>query len=221
MLIILNWFYLFNAASFYITINSSKPVELLNPISGVDALQNSISSANFLNLFPLFLLVIGTDFTKGTLKNILVSDFSRKKIFYTKFLVFSIFAFLQLALLEITNLLIVTLRYGFGKMTMTFFSQHLLAFIHQWWLLIAIFSFAYLLLIISKSRVTTILLTLVLFLFLALATRITQNSFLTYFDFAGNIQLAAKNTNEKYLIAAGFIIVTSLLASRIFQKQNN
>ncbi len=197
--------------------------ESWNGVVSVSAVQ-SMGDALLYFMLPLLVFIIGTDFTKGTYKNILTVGVSRYKYFFSKLTSFTIVLTIQLIMIYMVAFLTGFVLNGAGDVTIDFIKNTLEVLGVQMIFLLAITVLASALLFITKNNVVSIIFTIVFPAVLAILHLLNPNVRLyEILDFSTALKLATSLDFDllKYCLmgALSTIVLGNVVIAQVFKRQ--
>lgn len=194
-----------------------------NGIVSVYAIQ-SISNILVFFLFPLIIFLIGTDFTKGTYKNILTVGISRYKYFVSKMYSFTMILVAQLIMTYIVAFLIGFMLNGAGNVTIDFIKNIISVLGIQLIFLIATGVVTSALLFVTRSTVASVIVTVALPSVMSILHLANQNVVIyQILDFSKGLELATSLDLGllKYSLIGGLatIILGNILIAQVLKRQ--
>lgn len=197
-------------------------------IDGVAAIQSSTDGVIMYYILPLIMIVLGADFSNGTLKEMVTSGISCTKFFFSKLVSYGVLQLLLIVETYLLPFLFGLVLGGPGHVTGKFAATVLYQGTVFWVLLFAITVFTYFLLYLTKS--SAVCMTAAVLVPLIIYTCHFMNSglrFLNYVDFMlcmANVQatsFAHLGAVSYGLIGAGVIIVAGSLGNSYYFNHMN
>ncbi|MFV0558054.1 MAG: ABC transporter permease [Enterococcus sp.] len=209
--------------------NEPSPTSAMAPaINGLTAIDTNLNGKLLIYMLPLIIMILGSEYAKGTLKNLISSGISRSQYVLNKFASFGAVLFLQMALIAGLSFVTGSIIYrSTGIQEVTDIFNHLFYFFCVWFILMAIATVTLVVLYASKSIVLSILISLI-FPFGILFFHLTHGDWeiLKYLDlFTTLLNVTSSTLNDFTLIRPGLIgslitIIAGLfVADWIFKRQ--
>ncbi|MHC5247544.1 ABC transporter permease [Enterococcus sp. LJL90] len=200
----------------------------VSSITGFTAIQLSLTSMLLYFMLPLIILVLGSEYSKGTLKNIVTVGVSRTSFFFGKFISFMTVLFAQILGIMTVSFVVGTIVGGTGfengeqVATLVYYMFGLLL------MLAAISSLIIIVLYLTKNTAVCIILAIILPTIINTVHIFKQDwKILDFIDFQGGMDNLVSGTlsnfNDMLPAFAGSIITMVLcliLSNRIFNKQD-
>jgi ABC-2 type transport system permease protein len=196
------------------------------PWDGVQTLFNMSFMAFFLVYFliSLFVISIGQDLTKGTLKNLFSSGVSRGQFFLSKYLVFNVIVLIQFIFYYGVSFITASLVHGVGVLPADFFERFFGTFAMQFLFVQAVFAVGVLVLYMTFSTVWPTLAIIIFPMVIALLGTVTKFDGFQYLDFQGAVSTAGALPHKLMfgLIPSAFAVIIVLVGSAYmyFQKKD-
>lgn len=176
---------------------------------------------------PLVMQVLGSEYTKGTMKNIITVGVSKPAYLFGKFLVYALVLVLQIVAICVVSFVAGTVIGGIGYNDLSQIENLLYYFVSFVLILLATSSFAVLVLYLTKNTAVSVLATI----FIPMAFAIAQISlpnwkFLEYLDFQGGLEMVTMTTFQTWetvqpiFIGSLISLLLCLLAAHlVFKRQ--
>lgn len=214
-----------------VTVNgesASSAASNISSINGFTALQLSLSPVLLYFTLPLIILVLGSEYSKGTLKNIITTGVSRTSFFFGKFISFLAVLFMQILAIALVSLIVGTIVGGTGFSTMEQMMSIIYYFFGLIVLLAATTSIVIIALYITKNTAVCIILAIVLPMLINMVHLFkTDWDILNYIDFQGNMEALVSGTISNFgdmlpafIGAITTTIICLIISNRIFNKQD-
>jgi ABC-2 type transport system permease protein len=197
--------------------------ENLDGVTAVSVVQ-SMSDILVYFILPLIVFIIGTDFTKGTYKNILTVGVSRYKYFFSKLTSFTIVLTIQLIMIYLVAFITGVIVNTTGDITIDFMKNTVAVLGVQLIFLLAITVLASALLFTTKNNVVSIIFTIVFPLALSILHLLNPNVRLyEMLDFSTALKLATSLDFDllKYCLmgALSTIVLGNVVIAQVFKRQ--
>lgn len=166
-----------------------------NALTGYSAVGQSLGSALIYYMLPLVILVLGSEYSKGTLKNIITTGVSRTSYFLGKFLSFTVVMFLQIIWLALIGFVVGTISGGTGFSATNTMDNIVYQLLGQLIILLAISSVTTLVLYLTKNTAVSVIVSIVWPMATAVAAMMNSNStLLDYINFQSKLDQVAATT---------------------------
>lgn len=197
-------------------------------INGITATGFASNSMVFYCVLPLIVIVLGSEYSKGTLKNIVTTGVSRTSFFFGKFISFACVLALELGVLYLSTFITGTIIGGVGEVDRDTLANLALHFFGFLFLLLALTAVTNLFLYLTKNTAVSVILAVILptvvMTFRFILTKVTV---LKYIDMMGlmdtlaQIDIHSLSEIRESLIGGGVMLVGFLLLTNwIFNKQD-
>ena len=171
----------------------------LTEITGFLAIQTSLSSMLLYYSLPLVMQVLGSEYTKGTMKNIITVGVSKPAYLFGKFLVYALVLVLQIVAICLVSFVAGTVIGGIGYNDLSQIENLLYYFVSFVLILLATSSFAVLVLYLTKNTAVSVLATIFIPMAFAIARISLPNwKFLEYLDFQGGLEMVTMTTFQTW-----------------------
>lgn len=199
----------------------------LTEMTGFLAIQTSLSSMLLYYSLPLVMQVLGSEYTKGTMKNIITVGVSKPAYLFGKFLVYALVLVLQIVAICVVSFVAGTVIGGIGYNDLSQIENLLYYFVSFVLILLATSSFAVLVLYLTKNTAVSILATIFIPMAFAIARISLPNwKFLEYLDFQGGLEMVTMTTFQTWetvqpiFIGSLISLLLCLLAAQlVFKRQ--
>lgn len=178
-------------------------------------------------LLPFFVIIIGSDLTQKTYKNLLTTGISRTKYLLSKYVIFLVLSALQLLFYYVATFFSAWAVHGLGNMPKGFVLHFLEVIGMQFISLQAVFALGLIVLILTFSNTIAVTITILYaFLIGIVVALLPKISALIYFDFQAimNASWQVDLTEAFWLkaILASLTVITGslVLSSYLFDKKN-
>ncbi|MBO1305291.1 ABC transporter permease [Enterococcus sp. 669A] len=196
--------------------------------SGANTVVAMSTMASFLIYFslPIFIMTIGFDLSRKTLKNLVTSGVSRGKFFFSKYVVFLFMVLMQFVFYYGTLFITASLKSGVGTFGPDYFENLFRALIMQFISVQGIFAFGLLVLFLTFSNISAVLTVVLLPIFISLMSAIySKVEVFRYLSFQGNIDAAWINVPDNYWLKVAVtclvvIILCSTVSLASFRKRD-
>lgn len=197
-------------------------------MTGINALQLVNSSTMFYYLLPLIILVLGSEYSKGTLKNIVTTGTSRNTFFFGKFLSYSVVVLLQYIWLLAWAFVMGTIKGGTGELTSVVVQNQLYYLFSGVLFVLAMSVFTNFVLYLTKNTAVSVLIAVILPLVIfAVHTFQPDQTLFEYIDMQGAYQalfgttLKTAGDIQTSFIGAALIFIVGLGGTNwLFSKQD-
>lgn len=199
----------------------------LTEMTGFLAIQTSLSSMLLYYSLPLVMQVLGSEYTKGTMKNIITVGFSKPAYLFGEFLVYALVLVLQIVAICVVSFVAGTVIGGIGYNDLSQIENLLYYFVSFVLILLATSSFAVLVLYLTKNTAVSVLATIFIPMAFAIARISLPNwKFLEYLDFQGGLEMVTMTTFQTWetvqpiFIGSLISLLLCLLAAQlVFKRQ--
>lgn len=199
----------------------------LTEMTGFLAIQTSLSSMLLYYSLPLVMQVLGSEYTKGTMKNIITVGVSKPAYLFGKFLVYALVLVLQIVAICVVSFVAGTVIGGIGYNDLSQIENLLYYFVSFVLILLATSSFAVLVLYLTKNTAVSVLATIFIPMAFAIARISLPNwKFLEYLDFQGGLEMVTMTTFQTWetfqpiFIGSLISLLLCLLAAHlVFKRQ--
>lgn len=199
----------------------------LTEMTGVLAIQTSLSSMLLYYSLPLVMQVLGSEYTKGTMKNIITVGVSKHAYLFGKFLVYVLVLVLQIVAICVVSFVAGTVIGGIGYNDLSQIENLLYYFVSFVLILLATSSFAVLVLYLTKNTAVSVLATIFIPMAFAIARISLPNwKFLEYLDFQGGLEMVTMTTFQTwktvqpiFLGSLISLLLCLLAAHLVFKRQ--
>ncbi|MEB5918362.1 ABC transporter permease [Enterococcus innesii] len=199
----------------------------LTEMTGFLAIQTSLSSMLLYYSLPLVMQVLGSEYTKGTMKNIITVGVSKPAYLFGKFLVYALVLVLQIVAICVVSFVAGTVIGGIGYNDLSQIENLLYYFVSFVLILLATSSFAVLVLYLTKNTAVSVLATIFIPMAFAIARISLPNwKFLEYLDFQGGLEMVTMTTFQTWetvqpiFIGSLISLLLCLLAAQlVFKRQ--
>jgi ABC-2 type transport system permease protein len=199
----------------------------LTEITGFLAIQTSLSSMLLYYSLPLVMQVLGSEYTKGTMKNIITVGVSKPAYLFGKFLVYTLVLVLQIVAICLVSFVAGTVIGGIGYNDLSQIENLLYYFVSFVLILLATSSFAVLVLYLTKNTAVSVLATIFIPMAFAIARISLPNwKFLEYLDFQGGLEMVTMTTFQTwetvqpiFLGSLISLLLCLLAAHLVFKRQ--
>lgn len=140
--------------------DSTQTAGSLTEMTGFLAIQTSLSSMLLYYSLPLVMQVLGSEYTKGTMKNIITVGVSKPAYLFGKFLVYTLVLVLQIVAICLVSFVAGTVIGGIGYNDLSQIENLLYYFVSFVLILLATSSFAVLVLYLTKNTAVSVLATI-------------------------------------------------------------
>ena len=199
----------------------------LTEMTGFLAIQTSLSSMLLYYSLPLVMQVLGSEYTKGTMKNIITVGVSKPAYLFGKFLVYALVLVLQIIAICVVSFVAGTVIGGIGYNDLSQIENLLYYFVSFVLILLATSSFAVLVLYLTKNTAVSVLVTIFIPMAFAIARiSLPDWKFLEYLDFQGGLEMVTMTTFQTWetvqpiFIGSLISLLLCLLAAHlVFKRQ--
>ncbi|MFB5509067.1 ABC transporter permease [Enterococcus casseliflavus] len=199
----------------------------LTEMTGFLAIQTSLSSMLLYYSLPLVMQVLGSEYTKGTMKNIITVGVSKPAYLVGKFLVYALVLVLQIVAICVVSFVAGTVIGGIGYNDLSQIENLLYYFVSFVLILLATSSFAVLVLYLTKNTAVSVLATIFIPMAFAIARISLPNwKFLEHLDFQGGLEMVTMTTFQTWetvqpiFIGSLISLLLCLLAAHlVFKRQ--
>lgn len=199
----------------------------LTEMTGFLAIQTSLSSMLLYYSLPLVMQVLGSEYTKGTMKNIITVGVSKRAYLFGKFLVYVLVLVLQIVAICVVSFVAGTVIGGIGYNDLSQIENLLYYFVSFVLILLATSSFAVLVLYLTKNTAVSVLATIFIPMAFAIARISLPNwKFLEYLDFQGGLEMVTMTTFQTwktvqpiFLGSLISLLLCLLAAHLVFKRQ--
>lgn len=199
----------------------------LTEITGFLAIQTSLSSMLLYYSLPLVMQVLGSEYTKGTMKNIITVGVSKPAYLFGKFLVYALVLVLQIVAICLVSFVAGTVIGGIGYNDLSQIENLLYYFVSFVLILLATSSFAVLVLYLTKNTAVSVLATIFIPMAFAIARiSLPDWKFLEYLDLQGGLEMVTMTTFQTWetvqpiFIGSLISLLLCLLAAHlVFKRQ--
>lgn len=207
--------------------DSTQTAGSLTEMTGFLAIQTSLSSMLLYYSLPLVMQVLGSEHTKGTMKNIITVGVSKPAYLFGKFLVYALVLVLQIVAICVVSFVAGTVIGGIGYNDLSQIENLLYYFVSFVLILLATSSFAVLVLYLTKNTAVSVLATIFIPMAFAIARISLPNwKFLEYLDFQGGLEMVTMTTFQTWetvqpiFIGSLISLLLCLLAAQlVFKRQ--
>lgn len=197
-------------------------------ITGINALGYAANSMVFYCILPLIVIVLGSEYSKGTLKNIITGGMSRTSFFLGKFVSYGCVLFVELLLLNVATFITGTIIGGVGSTKGDVLVNSLLRFLYFFLFLLALTAVTNLFLYLSRNTVASVIAAIVIpSVVMTFRFLIQDWHFLEYVDLMGAMDSVSQLTFQTIsdfkapLIGSlGLLVSFLLLTNHLFNKQD-
>lgn len=196
--------------------------------SGANTLIAMSTMSSFLMYFclPLFVMTIGFDLSKKTLKNLISSGISRGEFFFSKYIVFLVTILMQFAFYYGLSFLTAAIKNGVGDFGVNYFENFFRTLGVQYLSINAIFAFGLLALYLCFSNIAAVLAVVILPIATGIITIIySKVKVLQYISFQGSMDSAWLSLPDNFwlntMIAAVLVIICCGTLSLISFKKRD
>lgn len=199
----------------------------LTEMTGFLAIRTSLSSMLLYYSLPLVMQVLGSEYTKGTMKNIITVGVSKPAYLFGKFLVYALVLVLQIVAICVVSFVAGTVIGGIGYNDLSQIENLLYYFVSFVLILLATSSFAVLVLYLTKNTAVSVLATIFIPMAFAIARISLPNwKFLEYLDFQGGLEMVTMTTIQTwetvqpiFLGSLISLLLCLLAAHLVFKRQ--
>ena len=199
----------------------------LTEMTGFLAIRTSLSSMLLYYSLPLVMQVLGSEYTKGTMKNIITVGVSKPAYLFGKFLVYALVLVLQIVAICVVSFVAGTVIGGIGYNDLSQIENLLYYFVSFVLILLATSSFAVLVLYLTKNTAVSVLATIFIPMAFAIARISLPNwKFLEYLDFQGGLEMVTMTTFQTwetvqpiFLGSLISLLLCLLAAHLVFKRQ--
>lgn len=212
-----------------LTIND-QPVNqnTVTKIDGLTALGFATNSMVFYCILPLIVIVLGSEYSKGTLKNIITTGMSRTSFFLGKFISYTCILILEMLVLYLTTFLTGTLIGGVGEVKGDALANTIYYFCGFLFLLLAMTAVTNCLLYVTKNTVVSVISAIIVpMVIMSIHFILGKENFLQYIDLMAVMDQITMTTvhtmgdlKEPFIGAAGILVGFLGLTNYIFNKQD-
>lgn len=135
--------------------------EVASVLTGYSAICQSLSNNLIYYTLPLIILVLGSEYAKGTLKNIITTGISRTGFFIGKFLSFAVILLLQIFWIVLISFVVGTISGGTGFSETNTFGNVVYYIFGMWIILLAISAVTLLALYLTKNIAVSVIVSIV------------------------------------------------------------
>ncbi len=207
--------------------DSTQTAGSLTEMTGFLAIQTSLSSMLLYYSLPLVMQVLGSEYTKGTMKNIITVGVSKPAYLFGKFLVYTLVLVLQIVAICLVSFVAGTVIGGIGYNDLSQIENLLYYFVSFVLILLATSSFAVLVLYLTKNTAVSVLATIFIPMAFAIARISLPNwKFLEYLDFQGGLEMVTMTTFQTwetvqpiFLGSLISLLLCLLAAHLVFKRQ--
>lgn len=207
--------------------DSTQTAGRLTEMTGFLAIQTSLSSMLLYYSLPLVMQVLGSEYTKGTMKNIITVGVSKPAYLFGKFLVYTLVLVLQIVAICLVSFVAGTVIGGIGYNDLSQIENLLYYFVSFVLILLATSSFAVLVLYLTKNTAVSVLATIFIPMAFAIARISLPNwKFLQYLDFQGGLEMVTITTFQTwetvqpiFLGSLISLLLCLLAAHLVFKRQ--
>lgn len=207
--------------------DSTQTAGRLTEMTGFLAIQTSLSSMLLYYSLPLVMQVLGSEYTKGTMKNIITVGVSKPAYLFGKFLVYTLVLVLQIVAICLVSFVAGTVIGGIGYNDLSQIENLLYYFVSFVLILLATSSFAVLVLYLTKNTAVSVLATIFIPMAFAIARISLPNwKFLQYLDFQGGLEMVTMTTFQTwetvqpiFLGSLISLLLCLLAAHLVFKRQ--
>ncbi|MFW8576228.1 ABC transporter permease [Enterococcus entomosocium] len=207
--------------------DSTQTAGSLTEMTGFLAIQTSLSSMLLYYSLPLVMQVLGSEYTKGTMKNIITVGVSKPAYLFGKFLVYTLVLVLQIVAICLVSFVAGTVIGGIGYNDLSQIENLLYYFVSFVLILLATSSFAVLVLYLTKNTAVSVLATIFIPMAFAIARISLPNwKFLQYLDFQGGLEMVTITTFQTwetvqpiFLGSLISLLLCLLAAHLVFKRQ--
>ncbi|BDG68647.1 MULTISPECIES: ABC transporter permease [Enterococcus] len=207
--------------------DSTQTAGSLTEMTGFLAIQTSLSSMLLYYSLPLVMQVLGSEYTKGTMKNIITVGVSKPAYLFGKFLVYALVLVLQIVAICVVSFVAGTVIGGIGYNDLSQIENLLYYFVSFVLILLATSSFAVLVLYLTKNTAVSVLATIFIPMAFAIARISLPNwKFLEYLDFQGGLEMVTMTTFQTwktvqpiFLGSLISLLLCLLAAHLVFKRQ--
>ncbi|WP_440897359.1 ABC transporter permease [Amphibacillus sp. Q70] len=197
-------------------------------VTGINSVQIINNTFIFYYLLPLIILVLGSEYSKGTLKNIITTGTSRSTFFFGKFFSYAVIAFVQYVWLLLVAFIAGSLIGGFGEITGEILLDQLYYILAGCLFIFAMSTITNFVLYLTKTTAVSILIAIIFPLAIFLWHTIQPNlTFLNYLDMQGAFENVVtttfKTAHEMQTSFIGAILIIGIgltLTNWLFNKQD-
>ncbi|MGM0213837.1 ABC transporter permease [Enterococcus sp. AZ109] len=171
--------------------------------SGANTVVSMSTMASFLIYFclPIFVMTIGYDLSRKTLKNLITSGVSRGKFFFSKYVVFLVMSLMQFVFYYGSTFISASLKSGVGTFGSDYFENLFRAILIQFISVQGIFAFGLLVLFLTFSNISAVLTVVLLPVVISIVSIINNEvEVFRYLSFQGNIDAAWLNVPDYYWV---------------------
>lgn len=207
--------------------DSTQTTGSLAEMTGFLAIQTSLSSMLLYYSLPLVMQVLGSEYTKGTMKNIITVGVSKSAYLFGKFLVYALVLVLQILAICLVSFIAGTIIGGVGFEDISQLENLLYYFAGFVLILLATSSFALLVLYLTKNTAVSVLATIFIPMGFAIARfSLPTWKFLEYLDFQGGLEMVTMTTIQTwetvqpiFLGSLISLLLCLLAAQLVFKRQ--
>lgn len=207
--------------------DSTQTAGRLTEMTGFLAIQTSLSSMLLYYSLPLVMQVLGSEYTKGTMKNIITVGVSKPAYLFGKFLVYTLVLVLQIVAICLVSFVAGTVIGGIGYNDLSQIENLLYYFVSFVLILLATSSFAVLVLYLTKNTAVSVLATIFIPMAFAIARISLPNwKFLEYLDFQVGLEMVTMTTFQTwetvqpiFLGSLISLLLCLLAAHLVFKRQ--
>lgn len=207
--------------------DSTQTTGSLAEMTGFLAIQTSLSSMLLYYSLPLVMQVLGSEYTKGTMKNIITVGVSKPAYLFGKFLVYALVLVLQILAICLVSFVAGTIIGGTGFEDISQLENLLYYFAGFVLILLATSSFALLVLYLTKNTAVSVLATIFIPMGFAIARfSLPTWKFLEYLDFQGGLEMVTMTTFKTWemvrpiFVGSLISLLLCLLAAHlVFKRQ--
>ena len=207
--------------------DSTQTAGSLTEMTSFLAIQTSLSSMLLYYSLPLVMQVLGSEYTKGTMKNIITVGVSKPAYLFGKFLVYTLVLVLQIVAICLVSFVAGTVIGGIGYNDLSQIENLLYYFVSFVLILLATSSFAVLVLYLTKNTAVSVLATIFIPMAFAIARISLPNwKFLQYLDFQGGLEMVTMTTFQTwetvqpiFLGSLISLLLCLLAAHLVFKRQ--
>lgn len=220
-----------SVANLVVQVNGAAPdssQEVASALTGYAAISQSLSSILMYYTLPLIILVLGSEYSKGTLKNVITTGISRTGYFIGKFLSFAAVLLFQILWIVLISFVVGTISGGTGFSEASAISNVIYYIFGMWIILLAISTVTLLALYLTKNTAVSVIVSIVWPLVITMAHMFKGDwEIFSYLDFGSALDqvtattLATMSDLQPIFISAVVIMVLFLgMTNFYFNKQD-
>lgn len=196
-------------------------------VSGLSGIYMNLSESLAFFILPLVILVLGSEYSKGTLKNIVTTGISRSQYFFGKFASYGAILLFQMLVICGVGFIVGTLVSGKTGFTGSSDVIDLLyRFVGIYFVLLAMSILTLLTLYLTKNTAVSVLVAVIVpMLILALRMANPGWEFLDYINFMTAMEIINQTTLMNFepavaiYLGSGFLLAAGLISGNLFFKK--